>query len=294
MKNHVLLLIFFALSCSHHQYTGNGDTTVAISRFKINGATSYKLHFEKLKKEVISVSSRGASTILFAELNSLDLFSKNPKNIKKEISQLASYQDQYENDLKNLAKEYQINIIGGSTFVKVKDQIFNRAYFVSKTGKLQFQDKLYPTPWERKHHIQQSNDLKLFKTKDYSFVILICHDSEFPNLSVRLKKLKPQVIFVPSQTDSAFGRERVRATSRARSIEQMSYVLLNGGSGDPAEPWHTYTGGASFFWPQNKYFKLGGVSHWEGEGKPVIIKLDLKKLNKARSDQSQVYPIRDL
>ena len=61
--------------------------------------------------------------------------------------------------------------------------------------------------------------IKLFKTEDFSFVILICHDSEFPQLSTKLLELKPQVIFVPSQTDGEFGRERVRATSRARAID---------------------------------------------------------------------------
>lgn len=294
MKNHVLFLcLFLILSCSQFAYKGEGKTKIAISRFFINGGQSYDNHLFKIKSDVQYAKANGANTILFAELNSLDLFSKNPSDIPKEIAKLTSTKEKYENDLINIAKAYKINLIGASTYIKEKDKLINRAYFISNEGKLHKQDKNYPTPWEKKYKIANTKGLKIFRTKDFNFVILICHDSEFPQLSVQLKSLKPEVIFVPSQTDSAYGRERVRATSRARAIENMSYVLLNGGSGDHSETWHAYTGGASFFWPQNKYFQNGGASHFEDSGKPVIVNLDIQKLRKARLDKSQIYPQRD-
>jgi predicted amidohydrolase len=294
MKNHVLFLCcLFITSCAQFTYKGEGETKVALSRFFISGGQSYENHLKKIESELKYAKEAGAKTILFAELNTLDLFSKNPQNVAKEILNLTKLRNQYENDLKMLALKYKINIIGASTYIRIKDQLINRAYIVSDMGELSYQDKNYPTPWERKYKISQRKGIKLFKTNDFSFVVLICHDSEFPQLSGQLKNIKPEVIFVPSQTDSAYGRERVRATSRARAIENMSYVLLNGGSGDHSQPWHAYTGGASFFWPQNKYFKDKGVAHFEDSGRPVIIKLDLKKLRKARADKSQVYPQRD-
>jgi predicted amidohydrolase len=293
MKNCSYFFIFLLLACSHQAYKGEGSIKIALSRFKIDGGLSYKEHLKKIDKELGFAKKFKAQTILFAELNTLDLFDKNPQSVSEEISKLSLMQDRYENDLKNLAKKYQINIIGASTYIKEKNKLINRAYYITKSGKLSYQDKLYPTPWEKKYKIKNTKGTKLFKTKDFSFVILICHDSEFPQVSAKLKKLKPEIIFVPSQTDGEYGRERVRSTSRARAIENMSYVLLNGGSGDKSEPWHAYTGGASFFWPQNKYFKSGGVSHFEDDGDPIIIKLDFEKLRKARRDKAQVYPQRD-
>tara|TARA_B100001971_G_scaffold215190_1_gene259707 strand:- start:150005 stop:150904 length:900 start_codon:yes stop_codon:yes gene_type:complete len=297
MKNiYLILLTLITLSCAHtpKPYNGVGNTKIALSRFFIQGGKTFPEHMQKVESDIRAASKKGAKYILLAELNTLDVFTKEPKDVDKEINDLALVSNSYEKELSELAKKYQINIIGATSYTKIKNKLLNRAYFINAKGMINYQDKVYPTPWEKKHKIANAkNQVKLFKTKDFSFVILICHDSEFPQLSVQLKKLKPELIFVPSQTDGAYGRERVRATSRARAIENMSYVFLNGGHGSDKEPWHSYVGGASFFWPQNKYFKLGGVSHFPGAGEPQVIAIDLKKLRKARGDKTQVYPQRD-
>lgn len=288
------IVIFIILcSCAHQEsYKNIKGVKLAVSRYQIEGGLSVKEYLNKIEKEVEFASDNKAKYLFLAELNSLDLFSKNPTDIEKEIKFTTDLAPILEQGLIKIAQKYKVNIIGSSHFVKINKSIFNRAYFINVDGTLAYQDKIYPTPWEKKNHISEGSVIKAFKAEDFNFVILICHDTEFSDISEKIKALKPEVIFVPSQTDDQSGRERVRSTAKARAIEHMSYVLLNGASGVKNATWHDFVGGASFYWPQNKYFPLGELNNSKAST-PLIIELDLPRLRKARSDKDQVYPARD-
>ncbi len=288
----VLISILFYLHANAFAQTWK----VAVSRYLIEGNQDVKSILKKTENEVAYASKKKAEFILFPELNTLDLFDLNPKdsdvpkNIEKTIQQSKSIEQQ----LKKLAQKYKINILGHSQFVREGKKTVNRAYVYFKDGKVQYQDKMYPTPWERKYNISGTKNLTLFEYEKIKFAVLICHDIEFPNVSNQLVKHQPQVIFVPSQTDSIEGRNRVIFTAQARAIEHMSYVILTGNTGKKDAVWHSYQGGAHLFHPQNKYFPNGLNQSVLDSGQPIIFVLDLGKLQKSRKDKSQVFPARDI
>ena len=62
--------------------------------------------------------------------------------------------------------------------------------------------------------------------------ILICYDSEFPELPRLLREQGMQLLFVPYMTDLQTGYHRVRYCAHARAIENEIYVAIAGSVGN--------------------------------------------------------------
>jgi len=62
--------------------------------------------------------------------------------------------------------------------------------------------------------------------------VLICYDSEFPELARRLADEGAKIIFVPYATDDRPGHLRVRYCAHARAIENQLYVVTAGNVGN--------------------------------------------------------------
>ncbi len=62
--------------------------------------------------------------------------------------------------------------------------------------------------------------------------VLICYDSEFPELARRLVDEGARIIFVPFCTDSRQGYMRVRYCAQARAIENQCFVVMCGNVGN--------------------------------------------------------------
>lgn len=58
------------------------------------------------------------------------------------------------------------------------------------------------------------------------FVTAICFDVEFPELSAALARNPPDVLLIPSCTDSWHGYWRVRHCAAARAIELQAYCVI--------------------------------------------------------------------
>jgi predicted amidohydrolase len=62
--------------------------------------------------------------------------------------------------------------------------------------------------------------------------VLICYESEFPELGGRLVDEGARIIFVPFCTDNRQGYMRVRYCAQARAIENQCFVVLSGNVGN--------------------------------------------------------------
>jgi|GEM_PF-7078684 len=80
--------------------------------------------------------------------------------------------------------------------------------------------------------MQGGNNLKTFDTDCGKIGILICYDSEFPELSRLLADDGMDILFVPFLTDTQHGYSRVRHCSHARAIENECYVAIAGSVGN--------------------------------------------------------------
>lgn len=179
---------------------------------------------------VDAVSGYRCDFALFPEFFNAPLMAEN--NHMKEsdaIKELAKFTDQIVSRFSELAISYNINIITGSMPDVIDNQLFNAGFLCRRDGSKERYEKLHITPDETKvWGMQGGTQLKAFDTDCGKIGILICYDSEFPELSRILADEGMDILFVPFLTDTQNGYSRVRNCSQARAIENECYVAIAG------------------------------------------------------------------
>jgi predicted amidohydrolase/ribosomal protein S18 acetylase RimI-like enzyme len=174
--------------------------------------------------------------VVFPELFTLQLLSvaNEPLSPADSLRTLTQYTEQLRNLLKRLAVQYNINIIGGSHPTYVEDgDIHNVCYIALRDGSLHTQEKLHPTPNERHWwKITGGEQAAAILTDCGPIGVMICYDSEFPELARHLVDQGALMLFVPFCTDVRQGYLRVRYCCQARAVENQCYVVTSGNVGN--------------------------------------------------------------
>ena len=111
--------------------------------------------------------------------------------------------------------------------------LYNVGYLCKRDGSTERYEKLHVTPDEAKvWGMQGGKGLKAFDTDCGRIGILICYDSEFPELSRLLADDGMDILFIPFLTDTQNGYSRVRNCAQARAIENECYVAIAGSVGN--------------------------------------------------------------
>ncbi|WP_203295477.1 carbon-nitrogen hydrolase family protein [Luteirhabdus pelagi] len=149
------------------------------------------------------------------------------------IRELAKYTEEITNRMAQLSISYNINIITGSMPEVVNDTLYNVGYLCRRDGSTERYEKIHVTPDEAKvWGMQNGHELKTFDTDCGKIGILICYDSEFPELSRLLADEGMDILFVPFLTDTQNGFSRVKLCAQARAIENECYVAIAGSVGN--------------------------------------------------------------
>lgn len=149
------------------------------------------------------------------------------------IRKLADYTQRIVDEFSKFAISYNINIITGSMPELVNGKLYNAGYLCKRNGDLERYEKLHVTPDEsRIWALNGGNTLKTFDTDSGKIGILICYDSEFPELSRLLADEGMDILFVPFLTDTQNAYSRVRLCAQARAIENECYVAIAGSVGN--------------------------------------------------------------
>jgi predicted amidohydrolase len=115
----------------------------------------------------------------------------------------------------------------------VDDKLYNVGYLCKRDGSVERYEKIHVTPDEAKvWGMVGGNQLKTFDTDCGKIGVLICYDSEFPELSRLLADEGMNILFVPFLTDTQNGYSRIRNCSQARAIENECYVAIAGSVGN--------------------------------------------------------------
>ena len=145
------------------------------------------------------------------------------------IRDRAKFTPQYESLFTRLSIKYNINIVAGSHFILENDNLHNVSYLFKRDGTHEKQYKIHITPHERKWWgVKSGNKINVMNTDKGKVAILICYDSEFPELARIAASKGAKIIFVPFNTDDRRGYLRVRYCSQARAIENQLYVVITG------------------------------------------------------------------
>jgi predicted amidohydrolase/GNAT superfamily N-acetyltransferase len=183
---------------------------------------------------VDAVSAYRSDFALFPEFFNAPLMADNNHLPESEaIRELAKYTPKIVQKFSELAITYNINIITGS-MPELKDELlYNVGYICKRDGTTDRYEKLHVTPDEAKvWGMQGGNELKTFDTDCGKIGVLICYDSEFPELSRILAEEGMDILFIPFLTDTQNGYSRVRHCAQARAIENECYVAIAGSVGN--------------------------------------------------------------
>ncbi len=181
-----------------------------------------------------AVSGYRADFALFPEFFNAPLMAENNHLSEPEaIRELAKYTEIIVNKFAELSISYNINIITGSMPEIVNDRLYNVGYLCKRDGSKERYEKIHITPDEAKvWGMQGGTQIKTFDTDCGKIGILICYDSEFPELSRILADDGMDILFVPFLTDTQNGYSRVRYCAQARAIENECYVAIAGSVGN--------------------------------------------------------------
>lgn len=170
--------------------------------------------------------------VVLPELFTLQLLSLEEKALPPlaGIDKITSYTEWFVEFMRDLAISHNINIIGGTQPTKMPNgDIRNIAYVFLRDGAVHMQDKIHPTPSEAYWwNIKGGDDVTVINTDCGPIGVLICYDSEFPELARHLADQGAMLLFVPFCTDDRRGFLRVRYCCHARAIENQMYVIMSG------------------------------------------------------------------
>ncbi|TFF27462.1 GNAT family N-acetyltransferase [Jiella endophytica] len=176
--------------------------------------------------------------VVFPELFTLMLLSCEPEELKPEaaIARLTEHTPDFTEKMTAMAIRRNINIIGGSHATRTDDgEIQNVGYAFLRDGSVHAREKIHPTPNERQYwHIQGGDPIDVIETDCGPVGIMICYDSEFPEIARRLCDQGARILFVPFNTDTRHGYLRVKYCCQARAVENQCYVVTSGMTGNLA------------------------------------------------------------
>lgn len=145
---------------------------------------------------------------------------------------IAEYTPRYLELMSGLCLRYNVNIIGGSTFVVEDGNLYNVAFLFRRDGTIDRQYKLHITPNEQRWWgVVPGNRLTVFDTDRGRIAVLVCYDVEFPELARMARAEGANILFVPFNTNDRPGYLRVRSCAQARAIENQVYVAIAGCAG---------------------------------------------------------------
>jgi predicted amidohydrolase len=181
-----------------------------------------------------AVSAYRSDFALFPEFFNAPLMADNNHLPESEaIRELAKHTPEIVAKFAELAISYNINVITGSMPEMIGDLLYNVGYLCRRDGTMERYEKLHVTPDEAKvWGMQGGSKLQTFDTDCGKIGVLICYDSEFPELSRLLADEGMDILFIPFLTDTQNGYSRVRHCAQARAIENECYVAIAGSVGN--------------------------------------------------------------
>ena len=134
--------------------------------------------------------------------------------------------------LSELAKEYCVNIIGGTVPHKAGARFYNTSYIFDRAGQLMasYNKTHLFSPMGENKHFTAGDNLALFHLAEASCGLMVCYDLRFPELARSYALQGAEIICVPA----AWPLKRLdhwRVLLEARAIENQVFIVSANGVG---------------------------------------------------------------
>ena len=204
---------------------------------------------------------------------------------------LAGFTEQFCDAISHMAVSYNVNVITGSMPLLEDDTLYNVSYLCRRDGTVEEQRKIHITPHERSAWVIEGGDsVRVFDTDAGRIGILICYDSEFPELARLMALEGMEILFIPFWTDTKNSYLRVRHCAQARAIENECYVMICGSVGNlpQVESLDIQYAQSSIFSPSDFPFPHDAIMAETTPNTEMIFfsDVDLDKLKQVRAEGS--------
>lgn len=265
---------------------------IGVVQWQMRPMTHLKDFLEQAEYFVASLANYKADFAVFPEFFNAPLMGiQENKSAVESIRFLAGFTEEIKLYFAQMAVTYNINIIGGSMPIIENDKLYNISYLFERDGEINQQYKIHITPHEKNDWVMDGgHELKVFDTDAGKIGILICYDSEFPELGRMLAEKGVQIIFVPFWTDTKNAYQRVRLCAQARAIENECYVAIAGSVGNlpQVENIDIQYAQSAVFSPSDIYFPHDATLAEASANTEMIIfaDVDLNKLKQLNTEGS--------
>lgn len=230
-----------------------------------------------------------ADFVTFPEMITLQLLSIENEELSpvQTIRKLSHYTPQVKELFSSLAMRYNINIVAGShPTEQANGDIHNVCYVCLRDGSVHEREKLHPTPSERNvWNVSGGDSAATIQTDCGPIGVMICYDSEFPEVARHLADQGALILFVPFCTDVREGYLRVRYCAQARAIENQCYVVLSGNVGNlpGVNNFDIQYGQSCILTPSDFQFARDGVAADSTPNTETVLFADLRLESLARA-----------
>lgn len=208
---------------------------IATVNYPQERVSSWEDFAERVTYWVALASDYASDFVCLPEFLTLQLLSLEKKKLigRKAVEALDKYSEPFYALMSDLASTHQIHIIAGTHLSSnAKGETENVSHIFLKDGSHHRRGKVHITPSEKRAWgVEGWDDNEPIETDFGLIAVMVCYDSEFPELSRRLVDKGARILFVPFCTDDEAGYLRVRICSHARAIENQCYVVLSGNVG---------------------------------------------------------------
>lgn len=245
----------------------------------------YKQNLQKINdliQSVISENSEKIDAVFLPEV----FYSIS--NGKEPTPYLIDGENEHFKNIQQIAKNFDVYLIGGTAATQVGDKIINRAYNFAPDGSLiDTYDKIHLFTLDLKKHDRSTiidetliyspgNTPKLIDINEWKIGLGICFDLRFPELFRHYFSKGANILTVASAFTVPTGKAHWETLLRARAIETQSYVIAADQWGEHNEKTTTY-GHSMIIDPWGEVI----ANAKEGEG-VITAKLDFDHLTKIR------------
>lgn len=203
---------------------------IGLVQWQMRPVTSLDQLLSQIEFFMDAVSDYKSDFILFPELFDAPLMAQfNELHEAKAIRELAGFTEILRERFREMAVSYNINVIAGSMPLLEEEKLYNVSYLCRRDGTWDEYRKIHITPAEASAWgMHGGNKLGIFDTDAGRIGVLICYDSEFPELARLYAQQGVEILFVPFLTDTQTGYNRVRLCAQARAVENECYVAIAG------------------------------------------------------------------
>ena len=206
-----------------------------------------------------------AEVILFPEYFTLSLLPAHPgwKTGIDNYAILADFTDDYRSLFAEESTLRQKIIAAGTHLIrKDRSTLCNVAHLFTPGGGLYLHAKTHTFWRESQWGVAEAEELNIIELSDANIAMMICYESEMPEIATIQTRLGAEVILCPAYTFSREGFWRVRHCCQARCIENQVYIVTAFLVGQPPnglsiEPGY---GRSAILTPCDSQFPEGGIA----------------------------------